>query len=77
MGSFQKQVLKTLKKQEVELIKSDGSQQFNEAIQEAVDTQLVSSPNDREAVIQVVRKGFKYREKVLRPERVIVGRHEG
>ncbi|WP_143162100.1 nucleotide exchange factor GrpE [Phormidesmis priestleyi] len=77
LQSFQAQMLKTLERQEVELIKHNGSMRFDEATQEAIDVRLVHSPEDDQKVLKVHRQGFKYRDSLLRPEQVIVGRYEG
>ncbi|MFN6472563.1 MAG: nucleotide exchange factor GrpE [Nostoc sp. SerVER01] len=77
LESFHAQILKTLEKQEVKLIEHNGCMQFNEATQEVVDVRSVYSPEDDHKVLEVQRKGFKYRDSVLQAERVIVGRYEG
>jgi molecular chaperone GrpE (heat shock protein) len=74
--SFQQQILKTLKRQDIVPIESLDSQEFDEAIQEAVDTRPVNSPEADQTVIEVLRKGFKYRERILRSAQVIVGRYD-
>jgi molecular chaperone GrpE (heat shock protein) len=74
--SFQQQILKTLKRQDIVPIESLDSQEFDEAIHEAVDTRLVNSPEADQTVIEVLRKGFKYRERILRSAQVIVGRYD-
>jgi molecular chaperone GrpE len=71
--SFQQQILKTLKRQDVVPIESLDSQPFDETVQEAVDTSPVNSPEDDRTVIEVLRQGFKYRERILRSAQVIVG----
>ncbi|NJO42240.1 MAG: nucleotide exchange factor GrpE [Cyanobacteria bacterium RU_5_0] len=77
LQSFHAQILKTLEKQEVELIEHNDFMQFDEATQEAIDVRSVYSPEDDQKVLEVQRKGFKYRDSVLRSARVIVGRYEG
>lgn len=77
LRSFRVQMLKTLERQEVELIEHNDSMWFDEATQEAVEVQSVPSPEDDQKVLKVYRQGFKYRDSILRSQQVIVGRYEG
>jgi molecular chaperone GrpE (heat shock protein) len=74
--SFHAKILRTLRRQDVELIEQGDSTRFDEATQEAVDTRPVRSPGEDQQVLEVVRKGFTYHAKVIRPEQVVVGRYE-
>ncbi len=75
--SLSDQVLKSLERHDVELIKQGNAIPFDEAIQEAVDARSVISSVEDQQVLEVIKRGFKYHEKLLRPEQVIVGRYEG
>jgi molecular chaperone GrpE (heat shock protein) len=72
---FQGQVQKVLRLHGVEIVSStDGS--FDPAIQEAVDAVPVATTEDDQRVLRVRRRGYAYRGRVLRPEKVVVGRYE-
>ena len=47
---------------------------FDESVQEAVDVGSVSQRDEEQKVLTVVRKGFRYRGRLFRPEGVVVGR---
>ncbi|MEM7111960.1 MAG: nucleotide exchange factor GrpE [Chloroflexota bacterium] len=72
---FQKQVHKTLRKQDVVLIEHKPERPFDDETQEAIGTEAVATPEQNEQVISVRRKGFMYQDKLLRAEKVIVGRY--
>ncbi|MBD2521727.1 nucleotide exchange factor GrpE [Nostoc sp. FACHB-133] len=74
--SFHAQILKTLERHDVELIKKGDGMPFDEVIQEAVDARLVDSQSEDQQVLEVLKRGFKYRESILRSEQVVVGRYE-
>ncbi len=71
--SFRDEILQVLRRQEVSLIESKPGM-FNEACQEAIDIQLVSHPEEDQQVVGIVRRGFSYRGRHLRPEEVVVGK---
>ncbi|MGH8524827.1 MAG: nucleotide exchange factor GrpE, partial [Gammaproteobacteria bacterium] len=71
--SFRDEILQVLRRQEVSLIESKPGM-FNEACQEAIDTRLVSHPEEDQQVVGIVRRGFSYRGRLLRPEEVVVGK---
>lgn len=71
--SFRDELLRVLQRQEVFPIESKPGV-FDEAFQEAIDTRLVSHPEEDLKVVEVVRRGFSYRGRLLRPEEVVVGR---
>lgn len=64
------EILEILHRQGVEMV--DHSRSFNPAIQRAISTQPTSVEEEDNQVSKIVRKGFKYSEKILRAEEVIV-----
>ena len=72
---FQKHVYKTLKKQDVVLIEHEPERPFDDQTQEAIGTEAVETPEQNEQVLSVRRKGFMYQDKLLRAEKVIIGRY--
>lgn len=76
LDSFCKEILQILKRQGVKLIQTECDK-FNEEYQEAIDTKRVDSREKDQDIIEVVRKGFLYDNKLLlRPEEVIVAKYE-
>jgi molecular chaperone GrpE (heat shock protein) len=73
--SFRTEILQALRRQEVHPIE-DGPGVFDETVQEAVDAAPVPRREDDQKVVAVVGRGFRYRGRVFRPERVIVGRFD-
>jgi molecular chaperone GrpE (heat shock protein) len=73
IASFRTEILQALRRQEVQLVENSPAV-FDESLQEAVDTAPVARQEDDQKVVTVVRRGFRYRGRVLRPECVIVGR---
>ena len=76
LSSFRQQVLRTLQRQEVELLESVPGEPFDEGTQEAIDVRPVARPEEDGTVVEIVRRGFRYKERLLRPEWVIVGRYQ-
>jgi molecular chaperone GrpE (heat shock protein) len=76
MGSFHQQVVRILQRQEVELIESAPGKPFDEQSQEAIDVCAVERPEEDGIVVEIVRRGFRYRERLLRPEWVVVGKYQ-
>lgn len=74
LTSFRNEILQCLRRQEVLVIDSPPGY-FDEAWQEAVETRPVDRCEDDQKVMEVVRKGFTYRGRILRPASVIVGRY--
>lgn len=71
--SFRTEILQMLRRQEVSIVDPNPGS-FDETIQEAVDVRPVSRREDDQRVVAVVRRGFRYRGRLLRPESVVVGR---
>lgn len=76
LGSFRQQVMHTLQRQEVELVESTLGVPFDESRQEAINVRVVERPEEDGIVVEIIRHGFRYRERLLRPEWVIVGRYQ-
>jgi molecular chaperone GrpE len=68
------ELLEILYRREVEIINVTSST-FNPTIQRAIGTQPVSDETENNYVATVVRRGFKYRDRILRPEEVIVKKY--
>lgn len=71
--SFRNEIIQVLRRQEVSLIESKPGR-FDETFQEALDTRSVSHPAEDQTVVGILRSGFNYKGRLLRPEQVIVGR---
>ncbi len=76
LHSFREQIKRTLRRQEVELIESAPGAPFDETAQEAIDVRAVNCVEEDGKVVAVVRHGFRYGERLIRPERVIVGQYQ-
>jgi molecular chaperone GrpE (heat shock protein) len=72
IASFRTEILQVLRRREVQLIEN-GTKAFDDNVQEAVDSAPVARHEDDQKVVAVVRRGFRYRDRVLRPEGVVVG----
>ncbi|MCD5401783.1 nucleotide exchange factor GrpE [candidate division NPL-UPA2 bacterium] len=73
--SFRKEILYILKKQEVSLLEKKLDR-FDEDFQEAIDAKLVTSSEEDQRIVEVIKKGFTYQGRIFRPEQVIVGRYQ-
>lgn len=76
MRSFRGEILQSLRRQEVSII-DDGPGSFDDTVQEAVEVAAVPRREDDQKVLAVVHRGFRHRGRLLRPERVVVGRFNG
>lgn len=73
LRSFRSEILHMLRRQEVSIVDtSPGS--FDEMVQEAVDVVPVAHREDDQKIVAVLRRGFRHRGRLLRPESVVVGR---
>lgn len=70
LGSIKDELLEILYRREVDLINGQSST-FDASIQRVVGTEPGGKDDDN-LVTRLVRRGFKYRERVLRPEEVII-----
>ena len=71
--SFRKEIIQVLSRHEVSLIESNLGT-FDETFQEALSTRSVMHPEEDQGVIEVLVSGFKYKGRLLRPEKVIIGK---
>ena len=62
-----------LKKEGVAEIEAQGKE-FNPAYHEAIGEMVVKNAQDKNRVVQVLQKGYKIGERVIRPARVYVGK---
>ena len=68
------EILEILYRREIELIKTADST-FDPRVQQAIGTQPTSSEVENNQVAGVVRRGFRYRERILRAEEVIIKKY--
>jgi molecular chaperone GrpE (heat shock protein) len=68
------ELLEILLRREVETIQTTLST-FDPTVQRAIGTEAASIEADNNQVARVVRKGFKYRDRILRAEEVIVKKY--
>jgi molecular chaperone GrpE len=71
MKTVSDELVEILYRREIELIRSP-SDVFDPTIQQAIGTESASDASENNRVARVVRRGFRYRNRVLRPEEVIV-----
>jgi molecular chaperone GrpE len=76
LHSFREQIRRTLQRQEVELMESAPGAPFDETAQEAIDVRAVDRAEEDGRVVEVVRHGFRYGERLIRPQWVIVGQYQ-
>lgn len=76
LRSIRAQLLQSLTRQDVVAIQSAAGTPFDEGIQEAIDVRAVDRHEEDGTVVEVARPGFRYGERLLRPEAVVVGRFE-
>lgn len=69
-------LLETLYRQEVVPIEDDGSEKLNSKIQKATKIEVAESKDDDFKIVDIVRQGFLWRDKVLRPQEVVIRRFE-
>ncbi len=66
----------TLYRQEVIPIEDDGSGSFDSKLHKATKTEVAKTQDEDFKIVDVVREGFLWRDKVLRPQEVVIGRFE-
>lgn len=68
------ELLEILYRQEVLPIEENTSEPFNSKIHKATKTENAESKDDDFKIISIVRNGFTWRDKVLRPQEVVIKR---
>jgi molecular chaperone GrpE (heat shock protein) len=72
LRSFGDEVLEILYRREVEVLVVTSAT-FDRALQQAIKLQPTDRAAEHQQVLRVVRRGFRYRQRILRSEEVIVG----
>lgn len=75
LKSFRDEVLEILFRREVEVIIT-ASPTFDRSLQQAIKIQPTTFANEHNQVVRVVRRGFRYRNRILRSEEVIVSSYK-
>lgn len=70
LKSFSEELLEILCRQGIDIITS--SKAFDPTIQRAIKIEITSEKEEDNSVSDVIRKGFRYFDNILRPEEVIV-----
>lgn len=70
LKSFSEEILEILCRQCIDIIAS--SKTFDPTIQRAIKIEITSEKEEDNIVSEVIRKGFRYFDNILRPEEVIV-----
>jgi molecular chaperone GrpE len=68
------ELMEILYRQEVTPIDENLSEVFNSKLQKATKTENAESKDDDFKIIDIVRRGFVWRDKVLRPQEVVIKR---
>ncbi len=69
------ELLEILYRREVEMITS-STPVFDPRWQRAIGAETTNIPSEDNKVVQVVRRGFRYRHTILRPEEVIIRKYQ-
>ena len=69
--SISTELIEILEKRDVKIIRSSSST-FDPKIQKAIDVHNTNDEDMKNKVIKIIRKGFMYRDRILRPEEVII-----
>jgi molecular chaperone GrpE (heat shock protein) len=75
LGTIRDELLEVLYRRDVAPI-CHASVNFDSSVQQAIGTEPAAGPDDNNVVARVIRRGFRYGERVLRPEEVIVKRYK-
>ncbi len=70
LKSFSEELLEILCRQGIDIITS--SKAFDPTIQRAIKIEITSEKEEDNKVSEVIRKGFRYFDNILRPEEIIV-----
>ncbi len=68
------ELMEILYRQEVTPIDENLSEVFNSKLQKATKTENTESKEDDFKIVSIVRRGFVWRDKVLRPQEVVIKR---
>jgi molecular chaperone GrpE (heat shock protein) len=69
--SISTELIEILERRDIKIIHSSSSA-FDPKIQKAIDVHSTNNEEMNNKVIKIVRKGFMYRDRILRPEEVII-----
>jgi molecular chaperone GrpE len=75
LQSFRDELLEVLYRREVETIVAPTAT-FDRTLQQAVSVQPTAVASEHNQVVRVVRRGFRYRNRILRSEEVIVSSYK-
>lgn len=74
LSSLSDEVIEILYRRGIEAIVTDPTV-FDKAIQQAIGTEPAASESENNQVARVVRKGFRYQDRILRAEEVIIKKY--
>jgi len=74
LESINEEILEILYRQQITRIE-DTCSQFDYRLQKAISIEEISDPQADGTVKKVLRHGFRYKDKILRPEEVIVNKY--
>ncbi len=72
LESVKEEVLEILLRQEVEVIQTAPETQFDPQMQKAIKTKETFQDSEHNKVDSIVRHGFRYGNRIIRPEEVVV-----
>lgn len=75
LTSFRDELLEILYRREVEPIIT-ASSTFDRSLQQVIKIQPTAFANEDNQVVRVVRKGFRYRNRILRSEEVVISKYK-
>lgn len=67
-------LIETLYRQDVIPMNEDFSTPFNSKLQRAIKTEFTDNVSEDYGILKILRNGFKWREKILRPQEVMIKR---
>ncbi len=68
------EMLEVLQKQNIQIIKMQDDI-LDLSLQKVIDIEIVDDANAHSKVVKVLRDGFRYKDKLLRPQEVTIGAH--
>ena len=74
--TLREELLEVLYRQNIELVSSDGKA-FDPTQQRAISTETTEVKAENNQLAEIVRRGFRYQNRLLRPEEVIVKKFRG